>query len=224
MKNKNLYKELHTKDNHYGTTGGDYYDVICMVIDYLKPKTVLDYGCGKGILIKKLGEKYTNIKFYGYDPAIEGINKLELEKVDLIINTDVLEHIPEEEINNTIKEISKISQNVFFGLHHALAYTTLANNENAHCTVKPVFWYYNLLMPYFKNLTILSGRNEYISLALTFPLYPDFFVRYKELMKPHFTEKCKHFLEWIFSVKNIWINNNKIKEICICGIRINLAL
>lgn len=104
-----------------------------------------------GALIKALAESFPDIKFYGYDPAVEGMDILPVKEVDLVINTDVLEHIPEDELEETIEKISSLSQNALFMLNHRLAGLILSNNENAHCTVKPPIWYYNLFCKFYKN-------------------------------------------------------------------------
>lgn len=175
------YQMLHQKELDYGISGSNYYEIACLIIDYLKPKTVLDYGCGKAILITQLAKKYPDIKFYGYDPAISERSTLPIDKADLVINTDVLEHIPEDVLPSVVERISKISDKCFFGIHHALAYTFLPNGENAHCTVKPVFWYYHLFESYFKNITYLRGRESYLSTFITFPLLPEVIKKYEEI-------------------------------------------
>ena len=185
MSNIEQYKILHSKDSTYGVTGGAYIDEVCLFIDFLKPKTVLDYGCGKGALIKELSQRYQNIEFYGYDPAIPGRDKLPVEKADFVINTDVLEHIPEDELPLLIKEISQISQNVFFVLHHYPAEQILPNGENAHCTVKPPSWYYELLGRYFKDIVALESRSSFTSVVLTFKLLPEWIHKYNSLIEPY---------------------------------------
>lgn len=160
-----LYKE---KPNYWRDVVPEYFQQACLFIDYLQPSSILDYGCGTGALIDAIQKKYPNILCYKYDPAITGIDFLPVEKVDMIINMDVLEHIQEENVEIVIKKISKISQHVFFGLHHALASTVLPNGKNAHCTIKPREWYYNLAKKYFSTLTALDGHEVYLSTIITF--------------------------------------------------------
>lgn len=179
MKYRNLdqYKELHESNEEYGASGGEYVNEISLMINFLKPKTVLDYGCGKGKLLDLLKKKYPNVKFYGFDPAMEKFKNLEVDNVDFVINTDVLEHIPENELPQLIYDISKLSKNVFFALHHAKATTFLPNGENAHCTVRPHEWYLKLLGKYFKSLTSFNGEYKYLSAVCTFDV--PFFVKMK---------------------------------------------
>lgn len=171
MKNNDYieqYKILHGKDAQYGASSLKFIEEIAVVIDHLCPRKVLDFGCGKGALLNGLIERYPGIVFYGYDPAVPGRDKLPGEKFDLVINTDVLEHIPEHILPSVLEEIASLSGNVYFNLHHALAKTILPNGENAHCTVKPSDWYHALMRNYFDYITPLKGRRDYLSVVLTF--------------------------------------------------------
>ena len=222
-----LYSELHKNNNEYGKSGARLADDVSVIIDFLKPEIVLDYGCGKGALVNILQEKYPDIKFYKYDPAIEEYNVLPVKKADLVINTDVLEHIPEDEVENCVKEISEISQNVFFQLSHCLAINILSNGENAHCTVKPTFWYYNLFNKYFKTQTFLPARRHTCSIVTTFPL-PGTIINYfyedknNNVSMPS-TEKNtkKSFgIKNIFSITNEYSGDKKHKVIRFLGLKI----
>lgn len=185
----NQYKILHANNNNYGASSIEFLDEVCLVIEYLRPKIVLDYGCGKGELIKELENKYSEILFYGYDPAVFGKENLTIEKADLIINTDVLEHVPEVLLPDVIKDIRNISNNVYFNLHHALAKTILPNGENAHCTVKSQKWYHEFLGKFFENIVPLKGRREYLSVVLTFEIDKKFHKKYKKII---FNSKIKN--------------------------------
>ena len=174
------YKILHKIHPSFGSGACIYLPEICLTIDYLRPKTVLDFGCGKASLIKELVHRYPNVEFYGYDPAIFGRDILPVEKADLVINTDVLEHIPEDILPSVVEKIASISDNVFFELHHALAYQVLPNGMNAHCTVKPPQWYYELLNRHFKSPYPLPGRRPELSCVITFVPSIDFLNSYYE--------------------------------------------
>ncbi len=208
------YKSIHKNIENYGTTGLWYIEQSKLIIDYLQPKIVLDYGCGKGTLIQELQKIYPNIKFYGYDPAIEGMDILPCKKADLVINTDVLEHIPEAELDDILQKISAISENVFFGLHHALAVTILENGQNAHCTVKPPIWYYNLLSKYFKNPYPLKGHNIEFSSIITFLPTVEFLHKYYELIDYSLNSKVDNLTEEISTIKtlfnaNLYVNHKR---------------
>lgn len=151
--------------------------------------------------------------------------------VDLVINTDVLEHILENEIDSVLAKIFSISNNVFFHLHHALADAVLEDGTNAHCTIKPIFWYYQKISKYVDSQTILKGRENYTTVVLTFPIKWDIYDKYYEIIsKPQIIlttckkSKLKKLLETIFSVKNEWCNNKKIKLVTILGFRLKIKL
>jgi 2-polyprenyl-3-methyl-5-hydroxy-6-metoxy-1,4-benzoquinol methylase len=63
---------------------------------------VLDYGCGKGVLADQLN-KLKHISCEKYDPAIPDYDVRPKKVFDCLINTDVLEHIPEDELDGTLK-------------------------------------------------------------------------------------------------------------------------
>jgi len=183
------YKQIHAQTTWFGSGACIYIEELCLIIDFLKPKSVLDYGCGKGCLVDALKKLYPEISFYKYDPAIEEISVLPVKKVDLVINTDVLEHIPEEYLESVVEEIASLSENAFFALHHALACTILPNNENAHCTVKPPIWYYNMFSKYYKTPYPLKGRKVELSSMITFAPSIDFLQKYDKIITPKTSSK-----------------------------------
>lgn len=164
-----IYKEIHNNDSSYGAAS-DHLKSLQIIIEYLKPKTVLDYGCGKGVLSNKLQKLYPDIIFYQYDPSIPGKDFIPITNVDLVINIDVLEHIPEGMIPNVLEKIAQLSSHAFFALHHAKAKAILPNGENAHITIKPKTWYKNILSKYFNKINQYDCKYEFKSVALTFDI------------------------------------------------------
>ena len=148
------YKILH-KTKKYGISSIKLLDVINEIIDF-QPKSVLDYGCGQSILIDKL-----NIpKKYRYDPAISGIDKLPVSKVDLILCNDVLEHILEEDLDDLLKELKSLSDKVVFSICIKLATHKLPNGQNAHVTIKPVDWWLNKINNIFGKAILVKNIND----------------------------------------------------------------
>lgn len=152
------YQELHVQNKEFGTSSIYLWKYIKKYIQKFHPKTVLDYGCGKGLLAKKI-QKELNIKCYCYDVAIPQFNQLPDEKIDFLINTDVLEHIPEENLDSVLEEISSISQNCFFNISCRRAGQTLPNGHNAHCTIYPPRWWYKKLNNYFDSVTEIQTKD-----------------------------------------------------------------
>jgi len=59
-----------------------------------KTDSILDYGCGNGILIRYLGQSgYTSVA--GYDPYVGEYGKPPATQFDCVIANDVIEHVPD---------------------------------------------------------------------------------------------------------------------------------
>lgn len=164
------YEELHRSDPSYGSTSLKFIDEVCVMIDFMKPSSILDYGCGKGTLIDELEKRYPSIRCHKYDPSIPEYNTIPVNHADMVLNTDVLEHIPVDDIDEVLESISSITQNVYFNLHHSRAAHVLPNGQNAHCTVRSPNWYRRKLGQYFKHVELLPGRRHIASVGITFQI------------------------------------------------------
>jgi len=130
-------KLLHLNDKKWtGTTVRQYIPTINKLRKDYNLQTMLDYGCGKA-QHHDLTWKATK-----YDPAIPEFNVKPIGTFDLVISTDVLEHIPEENIDNIIADIfSYQGKWVFVSVCCRKAREILPNGMNAHATVKPEDWW-----------------------------------------------------------------------------------
>jgi hypothetical protein len=135
------YSAMHAETPSYGTTG---IGVARSVIPYLriaKFRTVLDYGCGKGRLAEYMSDSGHFEAADGYDPAIPGFSEIRRPRYDAAVNVDMLEHIPEHDIDDVIAHISSLSSHAFFVIDTRLAKAILPDGRNAHLTVKPAGWW-----------------------------------------------------------------------------------
>jgi hypothetical protein len=116
----------------------------------LGAKSALDYGCGKGLQYEK--QMHTGLTFEQtlgyqvtkYDPAVEKFwNKpAPGSKFDLVWCTDVLEHVPAEDIDWVIDDlVSFASKGLFITVGTYPAKKRLPNGENAHVCIKPGEWW-----------------------------------------------------------------------------------
>ena len=166
------YKDLH-KDPKY-------FNGICLVTHLntvgnimLKEgaKSLLDYGCGKGILYHetkcrtmKLNEKgqalgrplqkIFNLDYYAlYDPAYPEHNKLPKGKYDAVICTDVIEHIDEKDVDWILEEIFSYARKfVLLTIACYKALKTFKDGRNVHVNVKPQkYWQEKLLQLHNKH-------------------------------------------------------------------------
>lgn len=133
------YRVIHSQNPDYGA-GSRHYEYVRALLLYFGFSSALDYGCGKGILADQITRSGVSIcgKF---DPAIPEYDRLPPDSFDVVINTDVLEHIPEIEIPHFLGGLRSVSNNAIIIPHLAKARQILPNGENAHCTIKsPEEW------------------------------------------------------------------------------------
>jgi 2-polyprenyl-3-methyl-5-hydroxy-6-metoxy-1,4-benzoquinol methylase len=145
-KDIDLYKELHKTNSEYGATGFNYCNLINFYLEHYSNeiKTALDFGCGKGTL-----KQCIDFPIDEYDPAIEGKENISQNQYDLIITTDVLEHLYENEISLVCTEFMNLKpKRMLHFISTVEAKTILPDNTNAHKTVKHGEWWKNTISKY----------------------------------------------------------------------------
>ena len=110
--------------------------------------SLLDFGCGKAFLYKnkfRIGDKefrnlsdFWNLQnIYLYDPGLEEHSDYPKGKYDGIICTDVVEHIPEEDVLNFIDELFKLSNKFIFVVIATMpASKYFDDGKNLHLSLK----------------------------------------------------------------------------------------
>ncbi|MEW4531403.1 MAG: hypothetical protein ACF8PG_10405 [Maioricimonas sp. JB045] len=141
------YRVLH-QTGAYGWSSEKLIARILPEVLELRPHSILDYGCGQSRLVDML-QYDDDVQVFRYDPAIPGIDTLPVQQADLVINTDVMEHVPEEDVDDVLDEISRISDRAIFNIATAPARCILPNGQNAHCTVRPADWWQARLQRHF---------------------------------------------------------------------------
>ncbi len=114
-------------------------------------ESLLDYGCGKGTLYtenfrsvteipeinKPLQDMWGITKLKLFDPGYPQHDKLPTKEVyDAVLCTDVLEHVPTDDLEWVLKEILSFSTNlVFLNVACMEALKTLKDGRNAHVSL-----------------------------------------------------------------------------------------
>lgn len=150
----NNYTYLHDHDERYGTGGA----FASKILEF-EPDSVLDYGCGKGGLVKYLLSK--GVRAVGYDPNVFEYQQRPT-KQDMLISTDVLEHIPENELSIVLADMLSYKPRLMFHvISNRKASRILPDGTNAHKTVKDTLWWFDKLKESFLNYDVrLLEHNE----------------------------------------------------------------
>jgi hypothetical protein len=141
---REMQKTLHEAVEVYGVSSGKNTDFVQEFIDQHDAKSVLDYGCGKGLLKQKLGDIVRE-----YDPGIPGKDG-EPEPADVVVCMDVLEHIEPDKLDAVLDHIRSLARKaVYVKIATREALKTLPDGRNAHLIVETPEWWRERLSIYF---------------------------------------------------------------------------
>ena len=120
------YKVLHQEEGKFkGISLVPLVPTLMSLVKENNCKTLLDYGCGKAIPYDKDRckevdlrhpiQKLCNLKSFDlYDPAYKKYATLPDKKYDIVVCTDVLEHIAEQDIDYVLTKILSHSKKIVF--------------------------------------------------------------------------------------------------------------
>lgn len=150
-----LNKELFKRDPAYGISGSKRADTVRKLIESTKPSTVLDYGCGRGTLAAALP-----FPIWEYDPCIPGKDSPP-RPADLVIITDVLEHIEPDCLGNVLLDLSRCTLKVGYAvINTGPAKKVLADGRNAHLIQESSGWWKDKLEEFFNVASVVENGPE----------------------------------------------------------------
>lgn len=148
---RELNAKLHSTNERYGSRGSMWGGTVLAMIKALSLETVLDYGCGKGALATLLATE--GITVAEYDPAIEGKDAAP-EPADLVVCTDVLEHIEPALLNAVLRDLKRVTQKrLLLNISTRAADKVLEDGRNAHLIVRDNEWWREKLVEHFQVMT-----------------------------------------------------------------------
>ena len=112
-------------------------------------KTVMDFGCGHGLLGKFVAEHRPDIVWTDYDPSIEGKDELPAGTFDLICSSDVMEHIEPEKLTEVLDWLSSHSKYQYHLISCELCQgPKMSDGRNPHLIVETPEWWRDAFSPY----------------------------------------------------------------------------
>lgn len=152
---RELLRQLHSTKS-WGNAGKHHAETVVQFAGELSAKTVLDYGCGTGSMATVIAGR---LPVSEYDPGIVGKDTMPLP-ADLVVATDVLEHIEPDMLNQVLKHIRTLAGlGAYFIISCKKAKETLADGRNAHLIVQRPEWWLARLKEH--NFTVLRSKVDH---------------------------------------------------------------
>ena len=98
--------QRHAQSSVFGSDGFRYQETVRKLLTATDSRSVLDYGCGKGVLAAKL-----DFPIWEYDPAVEG-KETTPKAADLVICTNVLEHVEDAYFDAVMGDLARCVKKV----------------------------------------------------------------------------------------------------------------
>lgn len=156
-----MQEQMHRDKPQYGTQGGGWFKVIAELCLLIQARSILDFGCGKGILANRL-EDFGAFDVRRYDPAVPEWSATP-EPADLVICTDVMEHIEPDYLDATFDELQRLARTaVFMNIALVEAKKHLPDGRNAHLIVQPLDWWLPKLESRWATHTLNVFANHFV--------------------------------------------------------------
>ena len=112
---KSALQDMHKK-YIWGSTAGKYAgdSVAQLLREHPEIETILDYGCGEGTLKDHIEGLGFNKKWTLYDPGMQKFQTKPTGKFDLVITTDVLEHVEDYMLDSVLSELCEYSNKFIY--------------------------------------------------------------------------------------------------------------
>ena len=144
MKLLRWYRKLHMRGNFGGLSLLPFAQDISQLVSEFKSRSLLDYGCGKGLLAREL-----DFPIWEYDPAIPGKDNPP-RAADMVVCVDVLEHIEPDYLSNVLFDISRCTKKVcYLVISTRPATKTLPDGRNTHLIQEGRDWWVEKLKEFF---------------------------------------------------------------------------
>ena len=145
------YKQLLTAKHDQKPWGGGGKSWVPLILTELNrfppgPITVLDFGCGRSTFKPEIEPLHPDVVVREYDPGVRGKDVLEMVPVDYVVCTDVMEHVEEQYVVDTLRTINWLAiSGVFFNIDLDESKSFLPDGRNTHITIRSAKWWRDML-------------------------------------------------------------------------------
>lgn len=158
---RQLNGDLHRTRADYGVGGHKWAEQVQGLAKAIQARTILDYGAGKGTLAKAI----KNRTVINYDPAIPEYSDAP-EPADLVVCSDVLEHVEPECLEDVLDTLSVLSlKAVFLVVATRPAKKVLADGRNAHLIIEPPKWWLARICHRWDLRTFVDNGGEFMAVG-----------------------------------------------------------
>lgn len=156
-----INNRLHAERADYGAGGHKWAGVVRELARAIPATTILDYGCGKRTLERELGFGIAN-----YDPALVEF-AAPPEPADLVVCTDVLEHIEPECLDAVLDDLRRCTlQAGLFVIATRPAKKTLPDGRNTHLIQRDLQWWFSRLWERWRVQQLIDFNEREFMIAL----------------------------------------------------------
>jgi hypothetical protein len=141
------YRAMHAKGRFAGYSIRPHLGQITDLVMESGAKTLLDYGCGAG---KQYTEECWHM-LWGfrpalYDPAVAAFSRCPTGQFDGVICTDVLEHVPADELETVVADlVGYARQWCFISVCCRRSKKHFPDGTNMHVTIREPEWWSGML-------------------------------------------------------------------------------
>lgn len=139
-----LLEYRNTSGSAWGGGGGPHVPYVEALIRENGVRSLVDYGCGRGLLLEALIERdeVHPDRVCGYDPGVIGRDSIpEGIRFDMLVSTDVLEHIEPDCLYAVLDHMRSLADLAYLNIHTGPARAVLPDGRNAHLIQKPWDWW-----------------------------------------------------------------------------------
>lgn len=116
ISHKQKHTQAHETDARWGGNPGYWFlfrnnNIFTLerFVQAVKPLSILDYGCGKGLALNQLKTKFPHIAMVNYDPFVVANSEIPKQPCDLVVCYNVLQLVELEFLDQTIEQIYNLS-------------------------------------------------------------------------------------------------------------------